>query len=34
MTLQGAAIHNIQNALGAVALSTALGVDANDNSRS
>jgi folylpolyglutamate synthase/dihydropteroate synthase len=29
MTLQGAAIHNIQNALGAVALSTALGVDAS-----
>ncbi|WP_022952023.1 Mur ligase family protein [Leucothrix mucor] len=29
MTLQGAAIHNIQNALGAVALSTALDVDAS-----
>ena len=27
MTLQGAAVHNIQNALGAVALSSALGVD-------
>ena len=30
MTLSGAAVHNVQNALGAVALSKALGVDNSD----